>query len=70
MPALQPAKTEETISHHQNNDVKEVGTPPVQISLCTPLGDVLIAVWNKVTKTVSEKSTFENNSVARQTVQL
>ena len=26
--ALQAAKTEETVSHRQNNHVKEVGTPP------------------------------------------
>jgi len=26
---LRPAKTEKNVSHHQNNDVKEVGTPPM-----------------------------------------
>ena len=35
--APQHAKTEETVSHHQNNNVKEVGTPPVPSNLCTPL---------------------------------
>ena len=30
-------KTEETVSHRQNKNVKEVGTPPVRINLCTPL---------------------------------
>ena len=32
---LRPAKTEETVSHRQSNDVKEVGTSPVQSNLCT-----------------------------------
>jgi len=27
--ALRPVKTEVTVSYRQNNDVKEVGTPPV-----------------------------------------
>ena len=36
-PALRPAKTEETVSHRQNNSVKEFGTPPVRSYLCTPL---------------------------------
>ena len=35
--APQHAKTEETVSHHQNNNVKEVGTPPVRSNLCTSL---------------------------------
>ena len=30
--AVRPVKTEETVSHRQNNDVKEVGTPPVPSS--------------------------------------
>ena len=52
---LWPIKTELTISHHQNNKVKEVGTPPVQSNLCASLIAVSTAVWSKVTKTVSEK---------------
>ena len=36
--ALRPAKTEETVSsQRQNNTVKEVGTPPVQSTLCASL---------------------------------
>ena len=36
VPALRPAKTEETVSHRQNNAVKEVGTPSERSSFCTP----------------------------------
>ena len=32
---LRPIKTEETVSHHQNNNVKEVGTSPARSNLCT-----------------------------------
>ena len=42
-------------SHRQNNNVKEVGTPPVRSKLCTPLIAVSTAVRNNVVKTVSEK---------------
>ena len=52
---LQPAKTEETVSHRQNNGVSEVGTSPVPSNLSTSLTAVSTAVRNKVTKTVSEK---------------
>ena len=52
----QPVKTEETVSHHQNNkNIKEVGTPPVQSNLCTSLIAVSRAVQSKDTKTASEK---------------
>ena len=44
------AKTEETISHRQNNDVKKVRTPPVPSSSCTSLIAVSTAVRSKVTK--------------------
>ena len=44
-----PVKTEETASHRQNNDVKEVGTPPVRSNLCTSLFEVSTTVRNKVT---------------------
>ena len=36
---IRPAKTEETVSHRQSINVKEVGTPPVRNNLCTPLMD-------------------------------
>ena len=52
--ALRPVKTEETVSHSQNNNVKEVGTRLVPRSLCTSLTAVS-AVCGTVTKTVSEK---------------
>ena len=68
--AFRPAKTEETVSHRQNNNVKEVGTPPVRSNLCTLLTDVLTIVRNKVTKTMSEKQRLKNNSAVRQTIQL
>ena len=55
VPALRPAKTEETISHRQNNNVKEMGTPPVRRNLCTTLITLSTAVGNNVTKTASEK---------------
>ena len=55
VPALRPVKTEETVSQRQNNSVKEVGTPPVQSSLCTALTAVSTAVRNKLTETVSGK---------------
>ena len=63
--AVRPAKTEETVSHRQNNDVKDVGTPPVQSSLCTSLTAVSTAVRNKVTKTVSEEQLLRNNRSKR-----
>ena len=70
IPTLRPAKTEETVSHRQNNSVKEVGTPPVRSNLCTSLIAVSIAVRSKVTETVSEKQLLRNNSAARQTILL
>ena len=51
---LRPAKIEETVSHRQNINVKEVGTPPVRSNLCTPLIAVLTTVQIKVTETVRE----------------
>ena len=42
----QPVKTKETVSHRQNNTIKEVGTPPVPSNLCTPLIAVSTAVRN------------------------
>ena len=70
VPALRPVKTEETVSHRQNSNVKDVGTPPVRSNLCTSVFAVSTAVRNKVTKTVSEKQLLRNNSAARQSVQL
>ena len=32
-----PQKTEETVSHRQNNTIKEVGTQPVRSNLCASL---------------------------------
>jgi len=49
---LRPAKTEETTSHHQNINVKEVGTSSVPSNLCTSLTAVSTAVQSKVTKTI------------------
>ena len=69
VPNLRPVKTEETVSHRQN-DVKEVGTPPAPSNLSTSLTAVSTAVRNKVTKTVSEKQLLRNNSAARQSIQL
>ena len=43
----------------KNNNVKEVGTPPVQSSLCTRPGAASTAVQDKVTKTVSRNATAE-----------
>ena len=63
--ALRPAKTEETVSHRQKNNVKEAGTPASANKLCTPLTAVPTAVRNKVTKTVSEKQLLRNNSAER-----
>ena len=53
-------KTEETVSHRQNKNVKEVGTPPVRINLCTPLIAVSTAVRKTDTKTVSETQLLRN----------
>ena len=44
-------KTEETVSHRQNNKyVKEVETPTVPSNLCTSLIAVSAAVWTRITK--------------------
>ena len=48
-------KNQETVSHRQNNTVKEVGTPPVGSNLCISLIAVSTAVRSKVTQTVSKK---------------
>ena len=48
VPVLRPAKTEETVSHRQNNNDKEVGTPPVGSNLCTSLIAVSKVARNKV----------------------
>ena len=52
---LRIVKCEEAVIHSQNNSVNEVETPPVPSNLCTLLIYVSTAVWNRVTKTVSEK---------------
>ena len=52
-------KEEETVSHRQSNNIKEVAIPPVPSNLCTPQLALSAAVWNKVTKTVSETATVE-----------
>ena len=67
---LQPAKTEETVSHRQNNGVSEVGTSSEPSNLSTSLTAVSTALRNKVTKTVSEKQLLWDNSAARQAIQL
>ena len=48
-------QTEETVSHRQNNDVKEVGTPPAPSDTSTSLTVVSTAVLSKVTKTTVEE---------------
>ena len=57
--SLRPVKIKETVSHHQNNSVKEVGTPSEPSNLCTPLTAISTAALNKVTKTVSRKARVE-----------
>ena len=62
-------ETEETASHLQSNNVKEVGTPrPPQMrsNFCTSLIALSTAGGNRVTQTVSEKQLLRNNSAARQ----
>ena len=54
--ALRSAKTEETVSHRENN-VKEMGTPSVPSSFCTPELALLTAVRNRVTKTEVRRQT-------------
>ena len=49
----------------KNNNVKEVGTPPVQSNLCTRPVAVSTAVWNKITKTVSGKATAEEQLICK-----
>ena len=69
MLCVRPVKTEETVSHRQNNNVKEVGTPrPPQMrsNFCTSLIALSTAGRNKVTQTGSEKQLLRNNSAARQ----
>ena len=53
-PYLQTAKTEETISHRPNNNVKVVGTSPVWSNLCTPLAVWVQKVILKVPSTLSQ----------------
>ena len=48
VPALPPVKTEETVSHLQNNSVKEVGTPPVPSGSCTSLTAVSTAAQSNI----------------------
>ena len=57
--ALPPAKTEETVSHRQGYNVKEVGTPPVPSNLRTPLIAVSTAMRTMSQRPVSEKATVE-----------
>ena len=60
LPALRPIKTEETVSHDQSNNDKEVRPIPVRSNLCTPLIAVSTAVREKVIKTESEKQAIED----------
>ena len=59
LPVLRPVKTEETVSHDQNNNDKEVGTPPVPSNLGTPLTAVSTAVRNKLIQAVSREPAVE-----------
>ena len=45
----------------QNNNVKEVETPPARSSLCTEVTALSTAMRNKVTKTVSRTTQQQNN---------
>ena len=60
--APQHAKTEETVSHRQNNNVKEVGTPPVRSNLCTSL----IAVSTAARAEQSHKDSVRKATVEEQ----
>ena len=44
---LWPVKTKQTVSHCQNNNVKEEGIPPARNNLCTLQLAVSTAVWNR-----------------------
>ena len=72
VPAFRPVKTEETVSHRQNNDVKEVGTPPVPSNLCTPQLALSTAVPNgeQSRKDSPKDQLLTNNSATRQSIQL
>ena len=62
-------ETEETASHRQNSNVKEVGTPrPPQMrsNFCTSLIALSTAGRYRVTQTACEKQLSRNNSAARQ----
>ena len=59
---LRPAKTEETVSLRQNNDVKYVGTPPMPSNLCTSL----IAVSTAVRSELSHKNSVREVTVEDQ----
>ena len=57
--ALRPAKTAETVSHRQNSNVKEVGTPPVLSNLCAPRLALSTVVRNRVTKIAFAEAAVE-----------
>ena len=57
---LSSLKTEETASHCQNNNVKQVGTTSVRSILCTPQLAPLTTVRHTVTKTEYEGSPVED----------
>ena len=66
IPVLQPVKTEETVSHLQNNKVKEVGTPPVPSNLSTSRIAASTAVRSEVTKTVSDEQLLRGKNKLQQ----
>ena len=55
-------KNNDGMGWFKNNTVKEGGTLPARINLCTPLIAVSIAVQNKVTKTMTERQQLRNDS--------
>ena len=55
LPRAPSAKTEETVGHRQNNNVKVMGTLPVRSNLRAALITVPTAARSKVTKAVPEK---------------
>ena len=74
--ALRTAKTEETVSHRQNNNiyVKAVGTPPVRNNLIVYFANCYsintCAEQIKSQRQCPKKQLLKNNSAARQTIQL
>ena len=67
VPALRPVKTEETVRHLQNNNVKEVGTPLMRSNLCTPQLAVSTTVWNSHKDRVRRRRNDVKEGISRDT---